>query len=493
DGGPATAAKFNGVFSVALDRDGNMYVVDGLNSRIRKIDTGRVVSTFAGGSTAGFSGDGGAATAASLSYPTGIATDTAGNVYIADLGNNRVRKVDCILPRITPIISSVTSLCEASVTTFLDSTLGGVWTTTNGHAYVSGGLVQGVSQGVDTVIYTVANHCGAVSVSRAITINPLPHAGPVLGSALICGVGDTTQLSDTVSGGTWLLTNTNATITTGGLVTGNRLGADTVRYIVTNGCGRDTAWGIITISPLPDAGVITGIPSICGVGNATNLSDTTAGGAWTNVAPTVATVSGGTVWGINYGTDTIKYTVGNACGLATVGVPITVYHTYVSAIWGADTVCAGYHTSLYDSIAGGNWRSTLRRTVVAATGVVTGVSVGIDTIHYTLTNPCGVYDTFFVVQVRPAENCWPLHTSTLSGAITSFGVIPNPSDGNIRLQIPMPDQEQANLTITDLLGRTVFRGAVRNGAEINTSILAGTYVLMVSTPTGTYVERIVIR
>src|SRR5262249_4910657 len=99
DGGPATAARLfaNGrVDGLAVDSAGNVYISDGGNHRVRKVGTGGIISTGAGNGAPGFSGDGGPATSASLQYPAGIAVDSAGNLYIADSSNNRVRKVDTV-------------------------------------------------------------------------------------------------------------------------------------------------------------------------------------------------------------------------------------------------------------------------------------------------------------------------------------------------------------------------------------------------------------
>ncbi len=93
DGGPATAAQINQPIGLAFDPSGNLYISDRSNQRIRKVTPGGVISTFAGNGTQSFSGDGGAATGAALNNPWGVATDAAGNVYIADGGNNRLRKV----------------------------------------------------------------------------------------------------------------------------------------------------------------------------------------------------------------------------------------------------------------------------------------------------------------------------------------------------------------------------------------------------------------
>jgi len=93
DGGPATAAQMGAIQGVAVDRLGNLYLSDSDHHRVRKIDTQGVITTVAGTGYKGFSGDGGPATAAQLNTPYGLAVDLAGAVYVADYGNNRVRRI----------------------------------------------------------------------------------------------------------------------------------------------------------------------------------------------------------------------------------------------------------------------------------------------------------------------------------------------------------------------------------------------------------------
>ena len=93
DGGPAALAVLSDAEGVCTDRAGNVYVSDANDHRVRKIAPSGIISTVAGNGVAGFQGDGGPADQAQLNLPYGIAVDAAGNLYIADLGNGRVRKV----------------------------------------------------------------------------------------------------------------------------------------------------------------------------------------------------------------------------------------------------------------------------------------------------------------------------------------------------------------------------------------------------------------
>jgi len=92
DGGPATAAEFSVTGGLATDASGNLYIADDANSRIRMVSPAGIITTVAGNGTAGYSGDGGLATAAEL-RPSGVAIDSSGNLYISDGGNLRIRKV----------------------------------------------------------------------------------------------------------------------------------------------------------------------------------------------------------------------------------------------------------------------------------------------------------------------------------------------------------------------------------------------------------------
>jgi sugar lactone lactonase YvrE len=93
DGGQATSAQLASPQAVAIDSAGNVYIADGNNARVRVVTPAGVIRTVAGNGSAGFGGDGGPATSAAMNFPSGLAFDADGNLYIADNRNNRIRKM----------------------------------------------------------------------------------------------------------------------------------------------------------------------------------------------------------------------------------------------------------------------------------------------------------------------------------------------------------------------------------------------------------------
>ncbi|MFM7554334.1 MAG: hypothetical protein ACKPAH_03390, partial [Verrucomicrobiota bacterium] len=109
DGGPASEAQFDQPHEIRFDRQGNLYLADMLNHRIRKVDAKtRIVSTVAGTGRPGFEGDGGPATRAALNHPIALQFDAAGDLFICDIGNHRVRRVDAATGRIETFAGSGT-------------------------------------------------------------------------------------------------------------------------------------------------------------------------------------------------------------------------------------------------------------------------------------------------------------------------------------------------------------------------------------------------
>ena len=112
DGGAATSAELNDPTGIYVDSSGNLFIADSKNAVIRKVNSSGIISTFAGNGTAGSTGNGGQATAAELNKPFGVTEDTSGNVYIADYNAYCVREVSA-----TGVISTYAGTCGTSGTT----------------------------------------------------------------------------------------------------------------------------------------------------------------------------------------------------------------------------------------------------------------------------------------------------------------------------------------------------------------------------------------
>lgn len=103
DGGPATAAQLNNVFGVARGPDGALYLCDSDNHRIRRINAAGIIETYAGCAQRGYTGDGGPATQAALDQPYELAWDRAGHLFFVDIGTHTVRRIDAKTRVITTV------------------------------------------------------------------------------------------------------------------------------------------------------------------------------------------------------------------------------------------------------------------------------------------------------------------------------------------------------------------------------------------------------
>ena len=298
DGGPATAAELHGPTSIAV-WGGNVYIADNSNHRIRIVNTSGVISTFAGNGTAGFFGDGGPATSAEILSLQGVCTDGSGNVYISDEANNRIRKVNT----------------SGIISTFAGNGTGGFFgdggPATAAEIYLPIGIC---SDGISN-IYIADRANERVRMVSGTTSS----IAPITGTTSVC-VGATTTLSDTGSG-VWSSGSTGiATIGSTGAVTGVAPGTAVITYAD----GGSSATIIVTVTAPPSA-AISGAASMC-VGSTVTLTGATAGGVWSSLHTTIATVglSSGIVNGVTAGNDTIKYKVTNTCGSDSAKHPVSV-------------------------------------------------------------------------------------------------------------------------------------------------------------------------
>jgi len=387
DGGAATNAELDRPQGVAVDANGNIYFADINSGVIRRIDTFGIITTFAGNGIQAFSGDGGAATNASLHDPSGLAVGAFGNIYIIDNFNNRVRKVTIDPPTFVRSIFGSSSLTTGSSITLTDSTTGGTWSAGNGHASIdSVGIVTGISAGVDTISYTLSGTCGSAVATHIVTINTCDTTSIISGAFSICA-GSNSTLIDSIHSGVWSASNGHATVSSTGVVTGITAGIDTIRFSYSLACGSGTATHVVTIMALPNAGVITGTTSLC-AGSVTTLTDAVPGGSWTAVNPD-ATVDSGIVTAFSGGIDTIKYFVSNSCGGATAKAIINITPLPVAGvIIGADSVCVGSIAVETSTASGGMWSLSNANATISG-DTLTGIAAGADTLYYTDSNSCG--------------------------------------------------------------------------------------------------------
>ena len=282
DGGPATAAKINHPYGIAIDGSGNIYIADEFNNRIRMVNTSGIMSTVAGNGTGAFAGDGGPATAAELNGPQGVAVDAAGNIYIADQSNSRIRKVSA-----SGIMSTVAG----------NGTFG---TTGDGGAATAAEIYSPVGVAVD--------HSGNVYFtdysSRIRYVNTSGIVNTITGTGTAGYSGD---------GGAASAAEINTPL-------GVFVDASNNIYISD---GYNSRIRKITTGT-PVVAAITG-PTTVTSGSSITLSDATSGGTWSSSASSIATVSSsGSVVGVGAGSATISYSVTNSCGTTVVTYGVTV-------------------------------------------------------------------------------------------------------------------------------------------------------------------------
>ena len=284
-------------------------------------------------------------------------------------------------------IAGSSSVCAGSTIDLSDTLGGGTWLSSNDTVAIitptsfSAATLNGMSAGTVTITYT---HTGGCFVTKTIIVDITPT--PIIGPDMMCQ-GFTATLSDSTGGGIWSSSTGFAAIGSAtGLVTAVSPGDATFIYAL-GSCFTSITIPIHPISP------ITGSNNVC-VGSNIVLIDATGGGDWSSSAITIATISNvltfgygeGLVYGVAAGVTTISYTMPSGC---VVTMPLTV-NALPSGITGNTVFCQGSTTTLSDASAGGTWSNTevTVATVVANTGVVSGVGGGTSTITYKLPTGC---------------------------------------------------------------------------------------------------------
>jgi len=331
-----------------------------------------------------------------------------------------VTRTVTVNPLPLPIVGD-SIVCTGGNTTLTDGTANGTWSsqfpsvasvasTTN--PLVTGGTFGGFTN----IVYTL-NTTGCFQ-THLMQVNQQP--GPIVGPNILCA-GNTIVLSDAVLGGTWFSSNSSiaAVGSSNGVVYGQYSSPLQTFTNINYNLARCLAVSYsVTVNPAP--GPITGVPNVC-IGFTTALSDTTAGGIWSN-SDLTATYDSFTVVpvvrGISQGFSVITYTLPSTGCYDTI--PVIIYPN-PTPIFGPDTVCVGATTTIFDTTVGGTWSSTVLSTaeVVDSSGVVTGISAGNVTMSYTM--PTGCYATM-PFRVKPTVVA-SVSISKSPGGITCAGTI----------------------------------------------------------------------
>ena len=410
DGGPATAAHIEFMWGLATDAAGYVYICDGNNNRVRRADPspGGQITTVAGNGDPGSAGDGGSATAAQLTLPTGVFVNSSGEIFIADCKNNRIRKVSA-----SGIISTVAGTGDAgfagdnelATSAMLHHPLT-VWGDENNNLFIADlDNVRIREVKIVPLLSFTAGHTQTLTVCENGSDFSLDTPMAVLD--YVPGLTDVWNVLTIPSHG--FLDFTYSSISTGSTLLPSGLsytpeagyaGNDVFKVRVTNGVLSDTTIINIFVTPLvTTAGIITGQSQLC-TSYAIALADSIDGGMWAcNNMNVRMTIEGDTiaVTGEIAGTTDIWYIVSNACNADTAVKTLSVVAAPdPGSITGSNAVCVGSSIVLTDSAPGGAWESANGTATVSA-GVVTGQHPGPALIVYTVQNSaCAVTATYIV-------------------------------------------------------------------------------------------------
>ena len=294
-------------------------------------------------------------------------------------------------------ISTFGTLCAGSMQSLTDGVAGGTWSSSNADvdSVSASGTLYAIGAGTDSVAYTLSNSCGTNTVKEGFNVLVVPTTSIITGTLSLC-INGMTMLADSAEGGVWSnANNTVDTISTSGTVYGLSAGSDSIKYTITNMCGTAVAATLITVDSRPSP--ISGASLVC-VGSSISLSDSLAGGTWFHNGSVHDSVSAsGVVYGISVGTDTIGYTVTNACGNDTVNYMITIGTTpLVGAISGPTVVCVGAPVSFSETTTGGTWSNhNTSLDTISSMGVDYALHYGFDSLFYSVTNGCGTTKVHF--------------------------------------------------------------------------------------------------
>jgi hypothetical protein len=470
DGGSPTLAKLSNPKAIAFNRQGNMYIADEVNNRIRMINTLGYISTVAGNGVQGFSGDGMLATSAKLYRPSGVAVDTLGGIYISDSQNNRIRKINSMGIISTYAGNGTTGYSGDggnAVAAELNSPQGIVVDAT-GNLFIADAL-NNVIRMVNTsgIISTYAgNGTGGVSGDggAATSANLDIAAGLAIdgqGNLYIPGLTvvrmvNTSGIITTIAGnGTYGFNGDGGQALAAELKGAIAVSLDASGniYIADNDDARirviSKGATLSVNSPTICAGVTT---TLTASGANTYSWSTNATTASISPSPTVTTTY--SVAGTN--TLTIFNVSCTSIGTATTSVTVNSLPT-VNAASNTTSLCSGNTATL--TASGANtytWSTNQTDTNIT-------ISPTIPTIYsVTGTDSNGCINSDTITQV--VTNCNTTDISTIEVSNNHITIYPNPSNGNFIIEIN--SSEKQTLRIFDVTGKLVLIQSINDNATI---------------------------
>ena len=433
DAGPATNAQLNNPSDVAFDAAGNMYITDYLNNRIRKVDASGTITTIAGTGTSGATGDGGPATAAKLFHPQSLIIDASGKLFFCDEGNDRVRMINT---------SGIILLYAGSGT----SGVGDGGPATNATLSRPGGITI---NHFGSIVFSDAQHNRIREVNASGIISTIAGTGSAgfsgdSGPATAAKINQPSSLCIDNVGNIFLADGNN-----------NR-----VRKIDTFG----------------------NISTVAGNGSAGFSGDSGPATAASLHGPSGLCIENFSLY------------IGDATNnrVRSVGCVSPVFATAI--VW-ADSICPGDTFHFACTPTGGTW-STYHSTIstVSASGVVTGVGGGMDTVKYVYSNVCGSDSVIFPLKVRTAAACG-LGVINLAADENNILISPNPGLGHFTLSYSSHEKGTITVCIYNVLGRKIkeLDMTPNTPAEVNIDAPAGMYLVTANSDTYRLTSKLLIQ
>lgn len=244
---------------------------------------------------------------------------------------------------------------------------------------------------------------------------------------------------------------------------------------------------LLDVCPSINPGTISGPSTVCN-GAKITLTNPVSGGVWSS-ATGRTTISGGVVTAIAGGVDTVKYTFTNPCGSFSATKIITI-NPDPGTIVGSNTVCFTRPITLTDVVAGGTWSTSKGKATVTATGVVTAVTAGTDTVFYSVTGACGISKAIHPVEVKDCH----LAVSQELSASKELKVYPNPANGSFTLLLITENSRPIHVTINNVLGTKImeFDASTNKETEVNFDQPAGIYIVAATVGQDRYVTKLLV-